>query len=147
MREEESGRSRRRGTKASHVVSSADQDIQAAGHRHARLQHILHEELNALLRGEVKDPRLGDARITAVVLSSDYHCARVRFALGTPEVAAAGRVSAEAFDEASRAFAAVAGFLRARVAEALDLKRVPNLRFVPELDAVGSAGGEDPWWL
>src|SRR5437870_13415371 len=101
-------------------------DEEGARHRHARLQGLIFEELRALLRDDISDPALAGARITAVVLSADYRHARVHFALDAGESLVRGR--------AEGALARAAPFLRARLADALDIKRVPDLRFV--LDGV-----------
>jgi ribosome-binding factor A len=110
-------------------------DDESAGHRHARLQGLILEELRALLRDDVSDPRLYDARIAAVVLSVDYRNARVHFTVSTstaggdarsPSTEHTRRVRAEK----EEAFARATAFLRARLAEAIDMKRVPELRFV-----------------
>jgi ribosome-binding factor A len=78
------------------------------------------EELQALLRDEIEDPALAGVRVTALVLSVDYKNARVHFALASE----ADRRAAE------RALARASGFLRRRVGEAVDIKRVPDLRFI-----------------
>jgi ribosome-binding factor A len=114
-----------------------DKDVGHAGHRHARLQELIFEELRALLRDDVFDPALVDIRVTAVVLSADYRHARVHFVLhgdatGTPPDG----------PSAERALARATPFLRARLAEAIDLKRVPDLRFV--FDGVDPSEGEAP---
>jgi ribosome-binding factor A len=100
----------------------------SAGHRHARLQGLILEELRALLRDDVSDPALAGVRIVAVVLSVDYRNARVHFALRMPGVAhpdeASGRRSAD------QALLRATPFLRARLADAIDVKRVPDLRFL-----------------
>jgi ribosome-binding factor A len=70
-------------------------------------------------------------RIVAVVLSADYRHARVHFVLSGSVVEP--RVVQRALERATP-------FLRARVAEAVEMKRVPELRFV--LDGVESAGDE-----
>jgi ribosome-binding factor A len=95
-----------------------------AGHRHVRLQGLLFEELRALLRDDVSDPALVDVRITAVVLSVDYRLARVHFALVGAAEASGGRARSE------RALVRATPFLRARLADAIDMKRLPDLRFV-----------------
>jgi ribosome-binding factor A len=92
--------------------------LEAAGHRQARLQHLIHEELGALLRDDVRDPVLRDLQLVAVELSVDYRNARVVVAAG----AAPAREVAAALERA-------AGFLRARLSEALDLKHAPQLTF------------------
>jgi ribosome-binding factor A len=91
-----------------------------AGYRHARLEKLILEELRALLRDDISDPSLTGVDITAVSLSADYRHARVHFAVGD----GGGRAAAE------RGFTRATPFLRARLADAIDLKRVPDLRFV-----------------
>jgi ribosome-binding factor A len=108
-------------------------DEEHAGHRHARLTQLIHEELEALLRDEVADPRLEGARVSAVELSVDYRSARVRFVLGDWSPTAAALAQAE------RGLERASAFLRARLGEALDLKRVPELRFIYDRDAAAQA--------
>jgi ribosome-binding factor A len=98
---------------------------EAAGHRHERLQGLIQEELRALLRDDVSDPALAGVRITAVVLSVDYRQARVHFI----SIAAADSTLAERA-RCERALVRATAFLRARLADAIDLKRVPDLRFL-----------------
>lgn len=106
---------------------------EGAGHRHLRVQGLILEELRALMRDEVSDPTLFDVSIAAVVLSVDYRHARVHFAVrsGGPPRA-----------EVERAFGRASAFLRARLADAIDMKRTPDLRFVYDGDAVAGDGGE-----
>jgi ribosome-binding factor A len=79
-----------------------------------RLQELIREEVNFLLRGEIRDPQLDGVEITMVELQGE--CARLWFTADTEEY----RV--EALDRA-------AGFLRSQLAESLGLKRTPELRF------------------
>lgn len=99
-------------------------DQGAAGHRHARLQGIIFEELYALLRDDVSDPTLGGVRLASVVLSIDYRNARIHFVVEAASDDVVDRPGVE------RALARASPFLRARLADGLDLKRVPELRFV-----------------
>jgi ribosome-binding factor A len=101
------------------------QDREGAGYRHGRLERLILEELRALLREDIADPALADARITSLVLSVDYRHARVHFALQR-----AGDDSPKIERDALCAFERATPFLRAQLAEAIDLKRVPDLRFV-----------------
>jgi len=94
-----------------------------AGHRHARLQELI----RALLRDDVSDPALGDVWVTAVVLSVDYRHARVHYtmtgvAVEDPKMRA----------ERESAFTRATPFLRSELALTIDLKRVPDLRFVTD---------------
>lgn len=91
-----------------------------SGHRHARLEELIFEELRSLLRDDIDDPRLTGLRITRLVLAADYRTARVHYALTT---------AAPARDVAA-VLARAAPYLRARLAESLDLKRALELRFV-----------------
>lgn len=106
---------------------------EGAGHRHERVQGLILEELRALMRDDVSDPVLADVRVTAVVLSVDYRHARVHFALTT---AIEQRRSVE------RALGRATPFLRARLADAIEMKRTPELRFVFDGVALPDDGGD-----
>jgi len=97
-----------------------------SGFRHIRLQDLILEELRLLLRDDVSDPTLEGVRITALVLSVDYRHARVHFALKSHDTRSA----------VERALTRATPFLRARLADAIDIKRVPDLRFVFDAAAV-----------
>ena len=94
---------------------------EGAGHRHERVQGLILEELRALMRDDVSDPALADVRITAVVLSVDFRYARVHFALVG---------GAEQRRNVERALVRVTPFLRTRLGDAVEMKRIPDLRFV-----------------
>ena len=102
-----------------------DDAQQAAGHRHARLQQILLEELGALVRDELSDPKLDGVMVTSVELSVDYRNARVRF-----WAARAAPPSREERERLEGAIARAAPFLRASLADSVDLKQVPALNFL-----------------
>ncbi len=99
------------------------------------------EELRSLVRDDVSDPLLAGARITTVVLSVDYRQARVHYAMLT-STGDAGRQRAQS----EQAFVRATPFLRARLADAIDMKRVPDLRFVFDgVVDVDRDGAEDPF--
>jgi len=102
-------------------------DDAQGGHRHERIEATIREELQAIVRDDVTDPELEGVRITAVVLSPDYRSARVHFMVprGRPRSAV------------ERSFARASPFIRARLAEAIELKRTPELRFVYEAEIAG----------
>ena len=89
------------------------------GARTVRLQELIREELNLLLRGEIRDPRLDGVEITMVLSSAMATRARVWFSTKTEQDAL----------QAVDAFDGAAGFLRQDLAESLGLKRTPDLRF------------------
>ena len=94
-------------------------DVEGApGHRQERLEQILEEELASLVRDEARDPRLSEVTVTRVELSVDYRNARVFF------------VSAGDEERVARALERAAPFLRARLVDLLDIKQVPQLRFL-----------------
>jgi ribosome-binding factor A len=115
----------------------------ATGHRPHRLENILLEQLQSLLRDEAADPALGDLVLVSLQLSVDGSHARVAYAVEAP-LRDATRVERSSRDALGRA----TGFLRARLAELLDLKRLPTLTFtfvgVQEPGDVSNSGGE-PW--
>ncbi len=81
-------------------------------------------ELRSLLQAEVSDPVLSGAWVVDVQLSEDGKNARATYAVkSTGDEADVGRATKEAFARA-------AGFLRARLAASLNLKRTPQLSFV-----------------
>ncbi len=95
---------------------------EGAGHRHLRVQGLVLDELRSLLRDDVHDPALTGVRVVAVVLSVDYRHARIHFVLSGTESPHARGVE--------RALERATPFLRARLADAIEMKRIPDLRFV-----------------
>jgi ribosome-binding factor A len=100
------------------------------GHRHQRLQQLIEEELTSLLRYDVHDPRLADVHLTAVELSIDYKNARVRYVVPDESKGNLAKIQ--------RAFERASPFLRARLGEALHLKKLPTLSFVFDRDAAAA---------
>jgi ribosome-binding factor A len=95
--------------------------------RHLRVGAELQRILNDLLqRGEVKDPRLKDVRVSEVEVSGDLGVARVYYSTLTPDA------DAEPVDAA---FRRAASFIRVRVGRLAKLRRVPELRFEQDLSA------------
>ena len=100
------------------------EDRSAGEHRHQRVEAAILDELRSLLRDDVTDPELEGVRLTAIELSTDSKMARVHFAVprGRPRTAV------------ERAFGRALGFLRGRLAEGVEMKRTPDLRFVYEAE-------------
>ena len=96
----------------------------AAAHRHQRVEASILEELRSILRDDITDPELEGVQLTALVLAPDSKLAKVHFIVprGRPRSAV------------ERAFTRATGFLRARLAEGVELKRTPELRFVYEAE-------------
>ncbi|HVJ92249.1 MAG TPA: ribosome-binding factor A [Labilithrix sp.] len=97
----------------------------AAGtHRHQRVESSILEELRSILRDDISDPELEGVELTAIVLSPDGKLARVHFAVprGRPRTAV------------ERAFSRATGFMRGLLADGVELKRTPELRFVYEAE-------------
>lgn len=89
---------------------------QGEGGRITRLQELIREEVNFLLRCEVTDPRLQGVVVTWVEMAGDGSCARLWFTAASEE-------------DRTGALERAAGFLRNHLAESLALKRTPELRF------------------
>jgi ribosome-binding factor A len=88
--------------------------------RKHRIASEIHRLLNELLLTEVKDPRLSVARVSAVEVTGDLSLATVFFnTLGLDDDPVPIK---EGFEQAR-------GFFRTRVGQALQLRRVPDLRF------------------
>jgi ribosome-binding factor A len=109
----------------------------APGPRVQRLAHILFEEIDRLFRLEVSDPRLSDVEPTSVQLSPDLRNAKVYYALRrAPDAKLAANLSrarktqAEAaVREVQAALLRVTPFLRARLADVVVMRRLPDLHF------------------
>lgn len=91
--------------------------------RTARVENLLRREIAAaLLRGEIKDPRVGDTAtvsITGVTVSPDLSTARVFV-----DVLGEGNVS-----RVLAGLNAAAGLLRSGLGKTMKLRRAPALRF------------------
>jgi ribosome-binding factor A len=83
-------------------------------YRIVRLQELIREEVNLILRNEVRDPRLDSVVITMVELTGER--ARLWY-------------TAEGDEDRRDGCEHVAGFLRTQLAESLGLKRTPELTF------------------
>ena len=103
-------------TRQQHRGRTRDEGDGGDGTRIVRLQELIREEVNLILRNEVRDPRLDSVVITMVELAGDGSCARLWY-------------TAEGDDDRMDACEHIAGFLRTQLAESLGLKRTPELRF------------------
>lgn|GEM_PF-1103514 len=91
--------------------------------RHLRVQSTLFQEVSLLFRSELSDPRLEGVSPTSFELTPDGRLIRIGYTL-TPAAAASG------VREVQEALARASGYLRSQLAQHLDLKRVPQLRFI-----------------
>lgn len=103
--------------------------MESHSHRAERVSEALREELGEMIAYELSDPRIGEATVTEVLLSPDRKHAQVRLHL-------ASDVTEQ--EETIRALDGARRFLRHRLAERLNLFRVPELHF--EADVQVSLG-------
>lgn len=88
-----------------------------------RLADLIHRQLAVLIQRELKDPRLGLITLNEVRVSRDLAWADVYFtALGGAETDNANAASTEVLQHA-------AGFLRSELAQIMDTRVTPRLRF------------------
>lgn len=89
--------------------------------RASRLAEVLKEELSALFKKGIKDPRLDYFSITDIEVSNDLRLAKVFVVTvgqkNTPEQLMAGLEKAN-------------GFLRKELSKRLNIRYVPELRFI-----------------
>ena len=90
------------------------------GHRPQRLGQRILEEVSELLLGELKDPRIASATVTAVRVTPDMRQAFVG-------ISVIG--SAKEKKQTLEGLRAAAPFIRHQLAERLDIRRVPDLTF------------------
>jgi ribosome-binding factor A len=89
--------------------------------RNQRLATEVLRTLSELIRFQSKDPRLEHVSLTAVDLSRDLSVARVYFGLLDPD---------EPVEPALAGLRHAGGFLRSKLSKALQVRHVPELRFV-----------------
>ena len=99
--------------------------MSSTNHRHERVGEEIAHEINAMLAGELKDPRLeGSVIASEVRVQPDMKHARVFIsAKGTSEEQA----------DAIKALEHAAGFIRHELVERLQLRRLPELHFALDL--------------
>lgn len=89
-------------------------------HHRERLSQALREEIETILEGELADPRIGLATVTAVLMAEDARSARVLVSVAGDD------------DEARRTLEgleAAKNFVRRELVDRLRLRRAPELYF------------------
>jgi ribosome-binding factor A len=91
------------------------------GHRHERIGEEIAHEVNAMLAGELKDPRLECmAVVSEVRVAPDMRHARVYISV---------RGTEEEQKDAVKALEHASGYIRRELVERLQLRRAPDLHF------------------
>jgi ribosome-binding factor A len=90
--------------------------------RGARVAEQIHHELAEMVRGELKDPRVGLVTLTGVDLTPDYAYATVWFSV-LPDDPATLELTLQGLRRA-------AGFLRSQLGRRVRIHTTPELRFV-----------------
>jgi ribosome-binding factor A len=94
-------------------------------HRHERVGEEIAHEINAMLAGELKDPRLEVSVVASEVrVQPDMKHARVFISV---------KGSSKEQSDAIKALEHAAGFIRRELVERLQLRRVPELHFALDL--------------
>jgi len=88
--------------------------------RSDRLASQIHRELSALIRSELKDPRMHQPSILDVQVTRDLSLARVYFSVLDPEQGA----------EAQQALNHAAGFLQRELGRIIKARVTPRLNFI-----------------
>lgn len=94
-------------------------------HRHERVGEEIAHEINAMLAGELKDPRLeGMVVVSEVRVQPDMKHARVFVNM---------RGSSKEQTDAIKALEHASGYIRSELIERLQLRRLPELHFTLDL--------------
>lgn len=91
--------------------------------RKLRVNAQLQQELAAIIRDDLGDPRVAGVTVTAVDVSPDLRNATVKVSLLGPD---------EQLAAAIKGLTHAAGKLRHDIGQRLQLRVLPNLRFVPD---------------
>lgn len=89
-------------------------------HRPEKLAEAIKQEMSGLLKGELKDPRIGFATITGVDVTSDLQYAKIH-------VSVMG--STEEQESTMYALQNAQGFIRKELGKRVRLRRVPEITF------------------
>ena len=102
--------------------------MERRGHKYhrERLGEALREEIETMVEGELADPRIGLATVTAVELAEDSRSARILVAVDGDDAEC---------QRSMEGLAAAAAFVRHEIADRLHLRRAPELFF--QLDRSG----------
>jgi ribosome-binding factor A len=93
----------------------------ATNHRHERVGEEIAHEINAMLAGELKDPRLeGMVVVSEVRVQPDMKHARVFVSM---------RGTNKEQSDAIKALEHASGYIRSELIERLQLRRLPELHF------------------
>lgn len=90
------------------------------GRRQKRLAALIQKEIAALMIKGVKDPRLEGVTITNVIVSDDYSVAKVFFFIHQDMD----------INKVLKGFESARGFFKGELSHILDLRRVPELKFI-----------------
>jgi ribosome-binding factor A len=95
-------------------------------HRHQRVGEEIAHEINAMLAGELKDPRLElSVSVSEVRVQSDMKHARVFVSVRS--------ANAKEQADAIKALEHASGYIRHELIERLQLRRLPDLHFTLDL--------------
>lgn len=92
-----------------------------AKYHRERLGEALREEIDTIVEGELADPRIGLATVTAVEMAGDGRSARVLVSVVGDD---------EECQRSMEGLAAASAFIRHEVADRLHLRRAPELLFI-----------------
>ncbi len=98
----------------------ADMERRSQKHHRERLSEALREEIETILEGELADPRIGLASVTAVEMADDARSARVLVSVAGDD---------EEAERTLQGLEAAKNFVRHEIAERLRLRRPPELFF------------------
>ena len=89
--------------------------------RSERVEEIIREEVSAILREKVNDPRIGFVSITKVEISPDLKNASIFVSIFGEEPQK---------EEALQGLRSATGFIRKELGQMLELRSTPEIRFV-----------------
>ena len=92
-----------------------------AKYHRERMGEALREEIETLVEGELRDPRIGLVSVTAVELAEDSRSARILVVVQGDD---------EECQSSLEGLSAASGYIRHEVADRLHLRRAPELVFL-----------------
>jgi ribosome-binding factor A len=94
--------------------------------RAEKLSEVIKEEIGRIIQTELKDPRLGFVTVIRVELTDDMRYGKVFFSV-------LGNVDAQ--KKSVEALTSATGFIRRLIGERIELRFVPEIRFILDTSA------------
>ena len=97
-----------------------------------KVNRLMQKNISKILHSEIKDPRLQFVDILEVSVTNDFSLARVYYTIFNPE-SNFDNVFKSQIKDLEKVLKKASGFIRTKIAKALQFRKTPEIRFVYDL--------------